>query len=161
MRNSRSHEGSPQGRPAPPLQERRAGSRELVRKLLAERTEMLVLFCRLAGLEPFKEEKQRTSAQRLLQEFCQVLVDYIAAGHFGLYERIANGSERRQALAELAARYYPRIAETTDAALAFNDKYDCEDHCELTADLANDLSHLGEQLAARIELEDQLLRLIY
>lgn len=161
MRNSRTHEGLVEVRPTPPLQERRSGSRELVKKLLAERTEMLVLFCRVAGLEPFKEEKQRTSAQKLLQELCQVLVDYIAAGHFGLYERIANGAERRQALAELAAKYYPRIAATTDAALAFNDKYDCEDPGELTEDLAKDLSHLGEQLAARIELEDQLLKLIY
>lgn len=161
MRSSRTHKSSAEVRSAaPPLQERRSGSRELVKKLLTERTEMLVLFCRLAGLEPFKEEKQRTSAQKLLQEFCQVLVDYIAAGHFCLYERIANGAERRQALAALAAQYYPRIAETTDAALAFNDKYDCEDHCEITPDLAKDLSHLGEQLAARIELEDQLLKLI-
>jgi regulator of sigma D len=161
MRPPRTDEAaSPSRKASPPLQERRTGSRELVKKLLEERTEMLVLYCRLAGLEPFDEPKRRGSAQKLLQEFCQVLVDYIAAGHFALYERIANGSERREALAVLAAKYYPRIAETTDVALAFNDKYDCEDHCEITPDLAKDLSQLGEQLAARIELEDQLLKLL-
>ena len=78
--------------------ERRTGSQELVQKLVAERTEMLVLYCQLAGLEPFGNGKNsRTKpAQELLQKFCQVLVDYIAAGHFSLYERIVNGTERRQ-----------------------------------------------------------------
>ncbi len=160
MRTPRTDESPSLSRKAPPLQERRSGSLSFVKNLLDERTEMLVLYCRLVGVEPDDEPKRRSSAQRLLQEFCQVLVDYIAAGHFGLYERIAEGSERRQALAALAAQYYPRIAETTDAALAFNDKYDCEDHCQITPELAKDLSRLGEQLAVRIELEDQLLELL-
>lgn len=152
--------GSAETKPATRTHERRSGSRDLVQKLLAERTEMLVLFCRLAGLEPFREEAQKQSAQKLLQEFCQVMVDYIAAGHFSLYERILNGHERRQTLARVAQELYPRISETTDAALAFNDKYDCGDHCEINSALAEDLSRLGEQIAARIEIEDRLLKLL-
>ena len=139
--------------------ERRAGSQELVQKLAAERTEMLVLYCQLAGLEPYGNGKSARGkhAQELLQKFCQVLVDYIAAGHFSLYERIVNGTERRQQIAQFAEQLYPEIANTTEAALDFNDKYDCGDHCEITMSFADDLSHLGEKLAARIELEDKLL----
>lgn len=59
---------------------------------------------------------------------------------------------------ELAEALYPRIAATTEEAVAFNDKYDCGDHCSDLAELAGDLSRLGEELAARIELEDRLLQ---
>jgi regulator of sigma D len=135
-------------------EERRRQSSDLVAKLITERTEMLATYCRLAGVEPYTPEK---STQKLLQEFCQILVDYVAAGHFALYERIVEGKERRQEVANIAAVVYSRIAETTDLALDFNDKYDCEDHCTVLDALAADLSRLGEELAVRIELEDRLL----
>ncbi|MFQ6023049.1 MAG: sigma D regulator [Acidiferrobacterales bacterium] len=139
-------------------QERRTRTRELVAKLTAERAEVLALFCRVAGLEPFKDENPDKLSPALLQEFCQVLVDYIAAGHFSLYERIVNGAERRRGIAKLAEQLYPRIAKTTEAALAFNDKYDTEEKRDSATDLDNDLSQLGEELALRIELEDKLLK---
>jgi regulator of sigma D len=139
--------------------ERRTGSQDLVKKLVAERTEMLALYCRLAGLDPYGNSKgaRGKQAQELLQKFCQVLVDYIAAGHFSLYERIINGTERRQPIAVLAEKLYPRIAASTEAALDFNDKYDCGDHCEIGPAFSDDLSRLGEELAARIEIEDKLI----
>ncbi len=137
--------------------ERRSATKEIINRLLAERTEMLKLYCRVAGLVPYGEKKGGKVAQKVLQEFCQVLVDYIAAGHFSLYERIVNGTERRREVARLANELYPRIAETTQITLDFNDKYDCGDQCELTMSFDNDLSRLGEELAARIELEDKLI----
>jgi len=136
--------------------DRRATTEHLTESLVTERTEMLVLFCRVAGLEPFSEVTNRKSAASALQQFCQVMVDYIAAGHFSLYERIVNGTERRKTIADLAEKLYPRISETTEVALDFNDKYDCEES-EISPDLGNDLSRLGEELAVRVELEDQLL----
>lgn len=139
--------------------DRRAGSRDMVRKLLTERTEMFVLYCRLAGLAPY-EEKPKNGVHELLQEFCQVLVDYIAAGHFSLYERIVSGNERRKEVSDLAADIYPRIAETTEAALAFNDRYDSDQLFELSASFHDELSQLGEHLATRIELEDKMLKIL-
>lgn len=137
-------------------QDRRASANHLQESLVAERTEMLVLFCRVAGLEPFSETDNRETATVALQQFCQVMVDYIAAGHFSLYERIVNGTERRRSIAELAENLYPRISRTTDVALDFNDKYDAN-HCEINGQLGDDLSRLGEELAVRVELEDRLL----
>ena len=134
--------------------ERRHASHDLVAKLVKERTEMLVTFCRLAGVEPYTVEKP---VQKLLQEFCQILIDYVAAGHFALYERILEGKERRQEVAAIAAKIYDRIAQSTQNALDFNDKYDCGDHCTALESLSKDLSRLGEDLALRIELEDKLL----
>ncbi len=138
----------------PVTKERRSHSSDLVAKLINERTEMLATFCRLAGIEPYTADKP---VQKLLQEFCQILVDYVAAGHFALYERIVEGKERRKEVSDLAAQIYSRIADTTDSALDFNDKYDCEDHCTMLDELGTDLSQLGEELAVRIELEDKLL----
>jgi regulator of sigma D len=138
-------------------QERRSSSQEVIQKLLAERAEMLVLYCQIAGLDPYGKNGRGKHTLELLQKFCQVLVDYIAAGHFSLYERVVNGTERRQRVAGLADQLYPRIADTTEAALDFNDKYDCGDHCQIAASFDDDLSRLGEELATRIELEDKLL----
>jgi len=139
-------------------QERRSSSQEVIQKLMAERAEMLVLYCQIAGLDPYGKNSRGKHTLDLLQKFCQVLVDYIAAGHFSLYERVVNGTERRQRIAGLADQLYPRIADTTEAALDFNDKYDCGDHCQIAASFDDDLSRLGEELATRIELEDKLLR---
>ncbi|MFQ5994370.1 MAG: sigma D regulator [Acidiferrobacterales bacterium] len=149
---------SSKSRKATQTQERRTGTKSLVEKLTGERAEMLTLFCRVAGLEPFKDDNPDKQSPALLQEFCQVLVDYIAAGHFSLYERIENEAERRQAAAQLAENLYPRIAQTTEAALTFNDKYDTEEKRDIPSELEKDLSRLGEELALRIELEDRLLK---
>ena len=135
--------------------ERRGRSRELVTKLVTERTQVLVLFCRLAGIESYTPENK--PVRDLLEDFCQILVDYIAAGHFALYERIVERTERRRDIVQLAEDLYPRIALTTDAALDFNDKYDSENERQALEDLPSELSKLGEQIATRIELEDKLL----
>lgn len=153
---TKTHPAPAAGRPA----ERRDSSRELIQKLMSERAEMLVLYCRLAGLDT-KGERRHAPAVKPLQEFCEVMVDYLAAGHFLLYERIVSGNERRQSFSQLADQLYPRIAETTQTALDFNDKYDGKNGQELSMSFDDDLSHLGETMANRIELEDQLLKLFY
>lgn len=142
------------------LPERRAGSCDMMRKLMDERTEMLALYCRLAGVDTATHGRRHAPTTELLQEFCQVMVDYLAAGHFSLYERMVNGNERRQNLAALAEQVYPRIDETTQAALDFNDKYDGKNGLELSMAFDDDLNRLGEVLASRIEMEDRLLKLV-
>ena len=136
--------------------ERRERTREMIDKLLSERTQVLVKFCQVAGLEPYTPDKHKPVLARL-QEFCQLLVDYSAFGHFEIYDRIANGEERRVQVLGVAEEVYPRIVETTSAAVAFNDRYDPSDHPLSIEHLSKDLSALGELLAARIELEDRLI----
>ena len=137
--------------------ERRTGTRTMIDKLLAERQEMLTLYWHVAGLEPLTPDKP---INQHLEEFCEVLVDYIAFGHFEVYDRIGSGKERREAVISIAERIYPNILETTDVAVAFNDKYDESDHELHLENLSRDLSQLGEVLATRIELEDQLIEVM-
>lgn len=137
--------------------ERREGTQKQLSKMVVERTEMLSLYCRLAGLDPLGDQRHRQPAKELIQEFCQILIDYMAAGHFGLYDRLINGTERRRNVADLAVKLYPRIADTTQVALDFNDKYDVSEQWEIPLSFEDDLSRLGEELAVRIELEDKLI----
>lgn len=135
-------------------QERRDSSSHLIEGMLNERKQLLALLMRASTLAP---ERLATEDRELLEEFCQVLVDYIAAGHFGLYERIAGGLERRQSVAAIAERIYPRIEKITQQALEFTEKYTRGKTDGKLEDLEQDLSRLGELLTARMELEDQLI----
>jgi regulator of sigma D len=135
-------------------QERRTGTQEMISKLLAERQEVLVLFCRVAGLEPYTRTE---SLDELLQSFCQILVDYTAFGHFEVFGYISDGRERRSSVLKIVEEIYPDFVEASQAAVKFNDKYDLSDHALEFDHLAEDLSKLGEELAGRIELEDRLI----
>ena len=135
--------------------ERRSRTRDIVNDLVSERQQLLVAFCRVSGLEPHGHDR---SIGTHLREFCQVLVDYAAAVHFELYARVAEGKERRAEVLKIARESYPRVAEITQRAVDFNDKYDRISDDTPTASLQADLSRLGEELAMRFELEDQLFR---
>ncbi len=132
----------------------RSATRQIIEDMLAQRTRMLKLLWELSK----QDLKHADDAIReTLDDFLSVLVDYIAAGHFGLYERIAMGSERRTPVVETAREIYPRIADTTVAAVEFNERYGSADPGALAKGLARDLSALGEEVTTRIELEDRLI----
>lgn len=132
----------------------RRNQSQIVEKMLQERRDMLVLLCEVSGLKPFDAE---TPVKDSLQKFCEVLVDYIASAHFGLYERIAEGKERRQIVIDMAEKTYPLISDSTQAALEFNERYESLDAKIIETQLQNDISTLGELLTTRIEYEDQLI----
>lgn len=139
------------------IQERRTGSQELIQHMLKERNQLLSLLFQVSSEDSGDDHIESVND---LEEFVQVLVDYIAAGHFGLYERISEGKERRKAVSELAMEIYPRIEQTTEIALAFDEKYNSDSNNKDLSHLQNDLSMLGEELTTRIELEDRLINLI-
>lgn len=134
--------------------ERRSKTPQLIDHMLAERNQLLALLLQVSGI---KMDAPKKSDNDLLNEFCQVLVDYIAAGHFGLYERIIEKKERRKSVSDLAVKVYPFIDETTQLSLAFNERYDSSNHSTEFSKLPQDLSRLGEALTTRMELEDQLI----
>ena len=141
--------------------ERRAQSHNLIRDLIATRTEMLVLYSRLAACKPYLSDNRDEDMLDLLEEFCEILVDYTAAAHFRLYRYIDERMEKRQAVLQMAEVVYPRIAETTRMIVDFNDRYDGDGQEPIsTENLEEDLSSLGEALAERIELEDRLIEVL-
>jgi len=138
-------------------QERRVESHSHLHTLLETRTESLSLYSQLAEMRPFTPDRE---SQLLLQEFCEAIVDYTASAHFQLYRFIDEGTERRSDISKLAESVYPQITDMTKVILAFNEKYDDSDRSNDLAELDRDLSQLGEVLADRILLEDQLISVL-
>lgn len=136
------------------IAERRSDSHSLIDHLVMDRTSMLALYADLAAAHPFENIE---SVSDLLEKFCEALVDYTADGHFRLYRFLDEKKERRQEVLDVANKVYDRILETTQTVLDFNDRYDGADHPLVISSLEADLSRLGEDLAERIELEDQII----
>ncbi len=136
--------------------DRRAHSRHVINDMVVERTRMLSLYSDLASMHPFSDKEQ---ASKLLERFCQSLIDYTADTHFRLYKYIDEKSERRKSVLNIANRFYPRIVAITQSILAFNDKYEGQ-ASDLTT-LEKDLSDLGEQMTDRIEMEDQIIQAMF
>jgi regulator of sigma D len=134
--------------------DRRGQTKESIDRLLARRQQVLVHYERVAGVQPYEDDPPDAD---LLKKFSQLLMDYIALGHFGLYQRITEGSERRSKVLNVAEKIYPHIALTTEKALDFNDAYDQTDKSAPFEALSERLSALGEVLAHRIEMEDRLI----
>lgn len=138
--------------------ERRDRERKEIKQLIEERSSVLAQYYNLAKLSDATENDPQDTAE-LLEEFCQELVDYIATGHFEIYRRIEEGNERRGEITKLAKTIMPKINDTTQIAIAFNDLYDDTSNLKKDAlsQLPNYLEKLGEELATRIDLEDKFI----
>lgn len=138
--------------------ERRARTRKEIKRLIEERNSVLSQFYNLAK-HTEDTDTDTNNTLELLDEFCQELMDYMATGHFEIYRRIEEGNERRDEITKLADRIMPRINDTTQIAVAFNDLYDSSQQTNKDAieQLPNYLNKLGKELATRIELEDQFI----
>ena len=134
--------------------DRRGNSQAKLATLVQTRTETLSLYAELAGQQPFDSG---ASISETLQEFCEALIDYTASAHFQLYRFIEGSQERRNSVLQIADEVYAQIAQTTDAILDFNDKYEKASLKDCVDVLPDDLSKLGEALADRIQLEDQMI----
>ncbi len=137
--------------------ERRQQARHLVNELQQEQREVWSLYCQIAELTPFKDN---TEVKSMLKKFAEAMVDYVSLGHFGIYERLLAGTERRENVLINAKAIYPKYSTTTETVVSFNDQYDDTKAKFNTSTLESDLSKLGETLAKRMEIEDQLCSLL-
>jgi len=137
--------------------DRRQHNQHLVSELQKERQQVWSLYCEVADLKPFSDSSE---TQSTLTKFSQILVDYVSLGHFGVYEYLLSGKERREKVLNAAKKIYPEFSRTTEAVISFNDKYDDDKKILKSEQLEKDLSALGEDLAKRIELEDELCSLV-
>lgn len=129
----------------------------LISQWLEERRLLLAQYGNLANIAPFSA--QNTMHRELLREFCQSMVDYLSRVHFEVFEKLyqletfVSQLTSKSRLEELTKR----VELTTDHFLDFNDKYLATD--DLAA-LSSDLSILGEELAKRFEIEDEVIATI-
>ncbi len=125
-----------------------------VNNWLEERNHLIILYCKLSGTR----NQQELPDSQQLNKFCNILIDYVSAGHFEVYEQIVGECETHgQSSIQLLEKLYPEISETTDIVVNFNDKYSQFSESSVLKCLDNDLSLLGEAIARRVELEDSLI----
>lgn len=126
----------------------------LLERWLKERRSLVASYTRVATLVGAPLSLDNLTERQ--QEFCEILVDYISAGHFEVYlQLIEEARSFGDDSGALAAELMPAIGDTTEFILAYEEKYapDFED----TLNLERDISALGEMLETRFELEDRLI----
>jgi len=136
--------------------ERWGGVSDIIDRWLHERQEVLVVYCQLSELI----DEDPLATEETLQHLCQLLVDYVSAGHFEIYDKLAQEGREygdQSALAE-AKTLFEELDKTTEYVLDFNDKYQETDD---TDSLNHDLSKLGEVLANRFEGEDRAIAMLH
>ncbi|KFE56564.1 Rsd/AlgQ family anti-sigma factor [Pseudomonas syringae] len=138
-------------------QERWGGVNKLIDRWLQDRLELVRVYDALG------DTPEALAADREgLQKFCEVLVDYVSAGHFEIYEQLnseAKAFNDERGL-ELADTIYPRLKVITESALAFNDRCDNGDCSDCTV-VAAEFKKLGGLMHERFELEDCLIEVLH
>lgn len=138
--------------------ERWGGVNQIIDRWLEERQDMLVRYCALSGREKSSDNEQARAEK--LRRMCQILVDYVSAGHFEIYDQLIKEGrefEDQEALKQ-AGDLFTVIDKTTEKVLDFNDKYLETD--DLAA-LDEDLSVLGETLETRFRAEDRMIAVLH
>lgn len=138
-------------------QERWGGTHEMIDRWLADRQQALISFFAIQDAEG------KDGVSEKVQEFNQLLVDYVSEGHFEVYEQLfREAREFDDGGLELGRELYPLIEDTTQFMLDFNDRYASVDMVEQNVDtLKNDLSALGEKMTERFAMEDRLIERLH
>lgn len=126
----------------------------IVDELLLERQQVLLGLCKISELDLTTSADER---QGLLQQFCEVLMDYSALWHFEVLDYLKQHKDEYPNALDAAVLHEERIVQASERAVAFNDKYDAATHDLCFDQLDSDLSKLGEEIAARVESEDKIL----
>jgi regulator of sigma D len=123
-------------------QERWGGVHLLIDRWLQERHELINAFDQL-------RVENSDDARKALVRLCELLLDYVSAGHFEIYEQLIGEAEA-----------FGDERGITEVALAFNDRCDQGD-CLNSPGLEGELQRLGQLLQERFELEDCLIEVLH
>lgn len=136
------------------IEERFEGVNQLIGRWLHARQNLIVQFCALSGIHDSRPSAEAT--EKRLKHFCELLIDYVSAGHFEVYYELIREAEAfADGSAEVAKSLLPLIIDGTEGAMNFHDTY--ADGNASSETLPQDLSQLGETLAARFDYEDRLI----
>ncbi|HDY83557.1 MAG TPA: Rsd/AlgQ family anti-sigma factor [Halieaceae bacterium] len=126
----------------------------LLTRWLKERRELLGKYTEIAvALDAGLNDEKLLQRQK---DLCELLVDYISAGHFEVFHKLIDEAESfADGSGALAGKLMPAIADTTEVIMAYEEKYSSAQGRQER--LKRDLSALGEVLESRFVLEDQLI----
>ncbi len=133
------------------LQNKWSGHSATIDHWLHARQQLLIEYCQLIGL---RQSPPCLPEQQKITDFCNMLMDYLSAGHFEVYDILVSDDRSGQALKQ---DIYPQLAGTTDDALLFNDAFATQLNAADSAKFDTKLAALGETLEDRFALEDKLI----
>jgi len=142
------------------LAKRVGGNNEIIDWWLQARKQLLVSYCALLGTKPNKKEVPLFDDQAL-DLFCHQLVDYLSLCHFTLYEKILLQAEDNQTPQHSTDQLYAALQENTQQIMTYYDQQFEEAVADMSLhplELQQVLSNIGEVLAERFSLEDQLIQ---
>ncbi|WP_041066146.1 Rsd/AlgQ family anti-sigma factor [Thiolapillus brandeum] len=128
-----------------------------VRQLLVERQQLLVTFCRAAGIAPGAAKEDEKS---VLLHLCQVLMDYAALWQFEIHDALSRDDSPASGASDVLQAEQPMLMQAAKAMLDFNDLVDVALLEGRLMDLDPYLSSLGEVLAERFEAEDRVITVL-
>lgn len=127
----------------------------VVRRWLAERQALIAEWGALRAAAD-------AGAPPPLTSFCQILMDYVSAGHFEVYDELLAEAERLHALPPFGGEVLmARLQDTTDAAIRFNDLCDTLPPAAWQEALARELPILALELESRFQTEDRLIAILH
>lgn len=129
-------------------------SDERINRWLEERQALVIALNNLSKLKPFKNPYL---IKEEAEQFTALLIDYVSAGQFEIFETIFKAAEKAPNQTGLKSSVMVALLRTTNHALDFADKY-TQKTWPLES-LEGDLNALAENLASRLELEDHLIEL--
>ncbi len=120
-----------------------------IRSWVYQRNNLLVSWYASAGL-PVSDDQLQSPPSPSSNKLKQQLIDYTSAAHFQLYSKIleqasAQGHDKQQQFQQM----YPKLVSLTMEALDYSEQEVLDQE---------KISRIGENIATRFELEDQLLK---
>ena len=126
----------------------------LLTRWLKERRQVLGCFTELVVAQDYTGDRELL--QKCQRELCQLLVDYVSAGHFEVFHELISEAESfADGSGSLAESIIPTIGDTTEVILAYEEKYTGDK--DNWKGLKRDLTSLGEVLELRFVWEDRLI----
>jgi regulator of sigma D len=127
---------------------------ELLTRWLKERRALLGRYTEIAVA--LDSNSDGATLRERQESLCELLVDYVSAGHFEVFHELLNEAEAfADGSSAVAGKLIPAIGDTTEVILAYEEKYNGGDNH--TDGLKRDLSALGEVLESRFVMEDRLI----
>jgi len=126
----------------------------MLTRWLKERRELLGKYTEIAVA--LDVDMDDAMLQQRQQGLCELLVDYVSAGHFEVFHELINEAETfADGSGAIAEKLMPAIGDTTEVIMAYEEKYSSA--LGRQEKIKRDLSALGEVLESRFVLEDQLI----
>ena len=126
----------------------------LLTRWLKERRDVLGRFTELVVAQDCTDDQDSLGHRQ--KALCELLVDYVSAGHFEVFHELLNEAQTfGDDAGPLVDTVIPAIVDTTEVILAYEEKY-ADANCGWEG-IQRDLSSLGEVLESRFVLEDRLI----